>query len=153
MAIALLAAACLFPARNLADTAPAWVQDKLPPADPEIVVTYFHRTLRCPTCRNMESMAEQIMREEYLAALETGLVVWRPLNFDLPENAALAEFFALDGPALVIEGMDGPRRLQWRNLDLIWQFADDHVRFRAYVSRALHAAVDDDDFRGEPIDD
>jgi hypothetical protein len=143
----------LFPARILADPEPAWGQDKLPPADPEIVVTYFHRTLRCPTCRNMESMAEQIVREEFPAALETGLVVWRSLDIDLPGNADYVQLFALDGPALIIEGMDGPRRLQWRNLDLIWQFADDPVRFRAYVSGALHAAVDDDDFRGEPIDD
>lgn len=149
IALAAAALVCLWSGQVPAGGEGAWVQGRRPEPEPQIIVTYWHRTVRCITCRNMETMAAEVLQDEFADELATGLVAWRALDFDLPENAETAAPFGLDGPAIVIEGLDGGRRAQWRDLPLIWQFADDPVRFRAYVSHALHAAVERDDFQAD----
>ena len=132
-------AAAQVPAIDEPDTSKlSWVENRIPDTEPEVVVYYFHRTVRCQTCLEMEFLAGEALKDRFEPELATGLLAWRPINIDRSENTSLTERFGIDGPTLIIDGGDEPG---WKNLDRIWELSSDPVRYRAYVGQALQAVI------------
>jgi len=120
-----------------ASSVPAQVASSDKPSKAQVVVYYFHRTQRCPTCRNMETYAHETVTTKFAKELEDGRIEWRVLNYQAPENAGLCKEYDLASPMLVLVRPDGKGSPPFKTLDEIWSLAFDRTRFLAYVESEL----------------
>lgn len=106
-------------------------------AAPRVVATYYHRTLRCQTCLQIESLARRDVTEVMASDMESGSLEWRLVNFEEEENARFGEEFGLEGPSLVITLEIGGEIVRWVRMDQLWEIHEDVVAFDACVLGAL----------------
>jgi hypothetical protein len=125
--------------------APNWADPRDDKMAPEILVYYFHNTFRCRTCLTMENMAEELLRDEFVADLETGILAWRSINLQEPEYSHFGLQYGLNGPSLVMTEWNEHEELRWKNLKRIWELVDSPEQYRAYVRGELQDYLD-----GEP---
>ena len=98
-----------------------------------VVVTYFHRTLRCQTCLMIEGLSEFTVSQELAEELAAGTVTWRVVDFEQEANAHEVDIFSLVAPSLIIAEYAADRPVRWRNLDRMWELAGDPDAFDVYV--------------------
>ena len=48
--------------------------------------TYFHTTLRCPTCHRIETLSAEAIKKTFAKELKEGVLVWRAITVDESEN-------------------------------------------------------------------
>jgi hypothetical protein len=65
-------------------------------------VIYFHGTIRCPACNAVENGAKSLLSESYKAQLDSGVIVFRELNFEDARNKVLADKFKISYSTLLI---------------------------------------------------
>ena len=47
-----------------------------------LVVYYFHSNIRCPTCRSIESQAQETVQTHFASQLSNGEVIWKIVNYE-----------------------------------------------------------------------
>ena len=114
-----------------------------------VVVMYFHRTNRCPTCRKMGSYSEEAVAANYGQQLEEGTVAFYYVDFQNPRNGTLVKRYGISGPALVVAKVANSQVVDSTNLKDIWAKAPDKRGFVAYVQENV-AAYCRDGFPGTP---
>lgn len=102
-----------------------------------VVATYFHRTLRCQTCLQIEALARYDVMQVMASDVESGHLVWRALDYEKEPDARHEERFGLEGPSLVLTLEDSGNILRWVRLDRVWELSADVAAFDAYVLGAL----------------
>ncbi|GMU21372.1 MAG: hypothetical protein AMXMBFR13_14650 [Phycisphaerae bacterium] len=104
---------------------------------PEVIVFYFHRTLRCPSCLQIEEWAKQATETYFAGELADGLVQWRAVNTEEAGNEHFEKDYGLTAQSLVLARMSAGRRTEWKNLEDVWELLGDHARFTDYVRTEL----------------
>jgi thiol-disulfide isomerase/thioredoxin len=106
--------------------------------DRKVLVYYFHRTQRCPTCRAIESYAREAVEEAFPAELESGRVEWQAINLDEPGQSHFADDYQLTFSTLVVVAKDGDSEVSWRNLSDVWSLVrGERAKYDAYVRDAV----------------
>jgi len=133
------------PAGQVEPASPVPAQAASPdkPSKAKVVVYYFHRTQRCPTCRNMETYAHETVTTKFATEIEDGRIEWRVLNYEEPQNAGLRREYDLGAPMVVLVRPDGKGSPPFKTLDEIWSLAFDRTRFLAYVESELRDFLKD----------
>ena len=99
----------------------------------QVIAYYFHGTRRCVTCQTIESYTEESLRSEFSDELESGKLVWQPVNVDTPGNEHFVQDYELSTRSVVlVEMLDGEQK-QWKNLVRVWELVRDKPSFVAYV--------------------
>jgi hypothetical protein len=108
---------------------------KAKPAKPahRVVVMYFHRTKRCPTCQKMGAYTEQSVMTHFGREAAEGKVELHFIDFEDPKNAALAKAYKVTGPSLVMARVVNGRVVAAKNLKEIWAKKDNPGEFDSYV--------------------
>jgi len=102
------------------------------PAD-RVVVMYFHRTQRCPTCKKMGGYAEEAVLQGFAQQVKDGTVEFHYVDFQDPNNAALAKGYKIEGPTLIVVKIVGGKAKEYKNLTEIWTKNRDKETFLKYV--------------------
>jgi hypothetical protein len=101
----------------------------------KVVAYYFHNTQRCMTCRKIERLAEEALREQFSAAFEDGALEWRVLNMEDPPNAHFVQDYQLVTSSLVLVDLHDGKQRDWTNMEKVWQYVhDDEAEFKRYVA-------------------
>ena len=111
----------------------AFAADAQPPTSPRVVATYFHRTLRCQTCLQIEALARYDVTDVMADDVEAGRLAWRSLNFEEEPNAHCEEDYGLEGPSLVIALEQDGKVLKWVRLDRVWEIYEDVEALDRYL--------------------
>jgi hypothetical protein len=114
-------------------TRPATTQ----PSPQKVTVYYFHRTLRCPTCRRIEELAREAVKSEFPGELAVGSVEWKLVNVETRGNEHFEKDYKLDSQSLVLVKTDHGRPVSWQNLPKIWDLVEDPAAFTKYVQDGL----------------
>jgi hypothetical protein len=109
----------------------------------QVVVYYFHRTLRCQTCLAIEDLAAFAITQNLIGEIERGALAWRPVNVDQEADAHFVDDFALETQALVVAAYHEGALLRWRNLEKVWDLHPTPDAFDAYVLAAVHEFIAD----------
>jgi hypothetical protein len=104
---------------------------------PEVVAFYFHRTLRCPTCLQIEEWAKQAIEMHFAGELGGGLIEWRPINIEESGNEHFEKDYELTAQSLVLVRMRDGKPAEWKNLKSVWELVDDYGGFTEYVRMEL----------------
>lgn len=102
------------------------------PAD-RVVVIYFHRTVRCPTCKRMGSYAKEAVLEGFPKQIEDGTVEFHFVDFQNEKNAGLAKGYKVAGPTLIVAHVVDDKVKEFKNLAEIWGKNNDKDAFLKYV--------------------
>ena len=102
------------------------------PAD-RVVVMYFHRTQRCPTCLRMGSYSEEAVVKGFAKQIKDGTVEFHYIDFQDEKNAALTKGYKVGGPTLIVAQVVGNKVKEYKNLTEIWAKNRDKDVFLKYV--------------------
>lgn len=103
------------------------------PAADRVVVMYFHRTQRCPTCLRMGGYAEEAVLKGFAKEIKNRTVEFHYIDFQDEKNAALTKGYKIAGPALVVVKVVNNKPAEVRNLQEIWMKNRDKDVFVKYV--------------------
>jgi len=110
--------------------AEAWAAS---PPDDRVVVMYFHRTNRCPTCQKMGSYSEEAVNSGFADQVKDGTVAFHFINFEDAKNAQLTQGYGVSGPTLIVAKIAKNKVAEYRNLKDMWTKAKDKTAFVEYV--------------------
>jgi hypothetical protein len=102
------------------------------PAD-RVVVMYFHRTQRCPTCLRMGSYSEEAVVKGFAKQIKAGAVEFHYVDFQDAKNAALTNGYKVGGPTLIVAHVLSNKVKEYKNLTEMWAKNRDKDVFLKYV--------------------
>jgi hypothetical protein len=102
------------------------------PAD-RVVVMYFHRTQRCPTCLRMGSYSEEAVVNGFAKQIKDRTVEFHYIDFQDEKNEALTNGYKVGGPTLIVAQVIGNKVKEYKNLTEIWAKNRDKDVFLQYV--------------------
>jgi hypothetical protein len=108
------------------------------PAD-RVVVMYFHRTQRCPTCLRMGGYTEEAVLKGFVPQIKDGTVEFHYVDFQDEKNAALTKAYKVSGPTLIVAQVIGNKVKEFKNLKDIWAKNNDKDAFLKYVRDSVIA--------------
>ncbi len=111
------------------------------PLSDGLVVYYLHSKTRCPTCRDIESQAHDVVQSDFAAELKSGAVTWKVLNYEERSVADLAQKFQIQMPVVVLAQMKGGEIAQWKRLDRVWALVGDKPGYASYVRDEIRQMI------------
>jgi hypothetical protein len=107
----------------------------------KIIAYYFHGTVRCVTCRKIESLSHDVVASDFSGPLKTGQLEWQVVNVELPENQHFVRDYQLVTKSLVLVKYQDGKQVGYKNLQKIWTYINNQQAFRDYVKGELQAAL------------
>jgi hypothetical protein len=104
-----------------------------------VEVFYFHGERRCPTCLGIQSTIEETLRERLAAEMASGKLVYREVNFELPENKHFVEEFQLSFSTMVIARVQAEKTVEWENCQKVWDYAHQKDVLAGYVAERINS--------------
>jgi hypothetical protein len=109
----------------------------------KIVIYYFHRTARCYSCNIMEQYASNLVNQQYGQQVKSGVLEFRQINIDLPENREIARKFQASGSSLFINRIiNGNDNIEHDTN--VWRLLGNEINFRKYLGSKIdsYLAID-----------
>lgn len=117
---------------------PTWAQEQeVKPPPRQVIVMYFHRTQRCPTCKRIGTLVEESIHQGYAKELQTKAVELHMVDYQDKRNAKLARQYKIKGPILVLANVYHGKVVQWTPMPKVWQLVGKPAAFHAYVQKGV----------------
>lgn len=110
-------------------------------AGAETLVYYFHSTVRCADCLQIESLTGKTLQKRFPRELAGGQLVWEPVNVDLPENTHFVFDYDLAANELVVVPTPAASPGNYRKLPEVWNLVHEPEKFRAELIRMVGQAL------------
>lgn len=127
---ALLAAAG--PASNPASEARGAEQPAAAPSH-QVIACYFHRTVRCPTCRRISAYIEESVHSAFASQLQEGRLKLVMMDFQDPRNQKYTQAYRVEGPTLVLMDVRDGKVQAWKPAPKVWSLVNHKAEFFRYV--------------------
>ena len=101
----------------------------------QVIAYYFHGTVRCETCLNIERMARDVIERRFAFEELEKRLVFKPLNYEKPENAHFLSDYKLPCPSLVLVRKESGKVQKWKLLDKTWELVENPIEFKEYLER------------------
>jgi hypothetical protein len=105
----------------------------------QVVVTYFHRTARCISCRTIEAVARRTVESDFTSSVNDGRLAWRLVNLDAPGNEHYAQDYDLSAQSVVLVVVQDGKPGRWKNLDKVWDLLGDDAALAGYIRTEIGA--------------
>lgn len=103
----------------------------------KVIAYYFHVTVRCVTCRTIESYSREVVEQKFGADIAKGLLEFKLVNLQLPENKHFVKDYQLFTKSLVLVRFDKGRQAEYKVLNNTWELVGDKSAMQAYVEREV----------------
>lgn len=110
---------------------------------PEIFVFYFHRTVRCSTCLEIEADTAKVLKENFPQFLADGFLKWVPFNMDDDGGEEFAKQFDITSNTLLLARISENKELKYKKLEDIWEFAGNPEELSTYVTNEINEFMND----------
>ncbi|MGQ9575966.1 MAG: nitrophenyl compound nitroreductase subunit ArsF family protein [Thermoguttaceae bacterium] len=98
-----------------------------------VVACYFHRTVRCPTCKRISAYIEEAVQTGFARELREGRVGMVMLDFQDPNNEALAKAYHVTGPTLILMDVHNGKVARCKPAPKVWSLVGKKAEFVKYV--------------------
>lgn len=102
---------------------------------------YFHQTFRCLSCQMMEETAARTIQEHFAPQIQTGQVVWMPVNIDKPEGEVLRQQFHVRASEMVLARRENGVCKESKKLDELPGLVDRPDAFSKYLVDEVNACL------------
>lgn len=117
---------------------------RAPSSSLRVIIYYFHPTLRCTSCLLAESLAHQVVQEQWKDAVDEGVLQWRLVNIDLPENQPLTRLFEVDSSAVVVASVQDGKPIRWEKISQVWEQVQEPDTFRGRIHGQIMKLLSDE---------
>ncbi len=100
-------------------------------------VYYLHGNVRCPTCRTIESTAEEAVASGFADELKSGQIQWQVINYETPGNEHYTTDYEVVAPTVVLAKYVGGQQTAWKALPEVWELVGDKPAFLSFVQNSL----------------
>ncbi len=128
--------ACIIPAVSAAEPGQGPAPEIENPSH-YFVATYFHNTVRCPTCHKLEELSNEAIENHFSEELKNKTLVWRIINVDHSGNEHYNQDYQLYTKSLIISEVKDGKEIRWKNLEKIWTYVRDEAQFDQYVASEI----------------
>lgn len=113
----------------------------LPPGTvTHVDVVYFHRTQRCTACQNAGRFTRETVETYFAGHLKRGVMSFRELDVEEPDNAAVARKYQASGSSLYLGVlMNGVEYLC--PIEDIWFYTNNQTLFIGFLQKTLTPLV------------
>jgi hypothetical protein len=105
--------------------------------DTKVIAYYFHVTVRCTTCRTIESYSREVVEQKFGADIANGRLQYKLVNLQLPENRHFVKDYQLFTKSLVLARFDKGRPAEYKVLNETWELVGDKSAMQGYVQREV----------------
>jgi len=109
---------------------------------PSVVAYYFHGRVRCASCVKIGRLSGKAIRERFPGELRKGLLAFREVNIDEPENRHFIDDYGLSSQSLVIVEYRDGRQVRWKILEKVWTLLDSEREFLPYVQEGVSSYLE-----------
>jgi rhodanese-related sulfurtransferase len=110
-----------------------------PPQDQNsaVVVYYFHRTIRCPSCTLLEEITRGAVEFGFEKELNDGKIRMTAINLDEKANQHFVDDYGLTAQSVVVSEVDNGKEQRWKNLDQVWTLLEDEGQLWGYIQKEI----------------
>jgi hypothetical protein len=101
--------------------------------DTTVIAFYFHRTIRCDGCFEIEAKARRVIENSFANQIADKKLIWVPFNLDEPGGEEFGKEFDVSMSTLVLSKTKNGNHTKYKKLEKVWQLAHDPEAFNAYV--------------------
>jgi hypothetical protein len=105
----------------------------------QVIACYFHRTVRCPTCKRIGGYIEESVAAGFAPQIQEGSVKVTMVDFQDPKNAAYTQAYKITGPTLVIMDVRDGKVAVWKTAPKVWSLVGQKDQFFSYVQGEIRA--------------
>jgi hypothetical protein len=106
----------------------------------KVEVYHFHGNSQCSSCRAVGAYAEETINTYFSDELKTGRLVFAHVNYELPENKALAEKYDVTGSSLWIGTYNDGKFSKEENVN-VWYKINNKGDYLAYLKGVVEAKL------------
>ncbi len=99
----------------------------------QVILCYFHRTVRCPTCKMVGSHIQEAVQTGFPAQVKDGTVKLIMVDFQDPRNQPYVQAYHVSGPLLVILDIHDGKVTAWKPTPKVWSLLAKKPEFFRYV--------------------
>jgi hypothetical protein len=134
--VAILAAIYIRSEKVRADSPVAPV---LQAGETHVIAYYFHVTVRCTTCRAIESYSREVIEQKFRGDIAKGRLQFKLVNVQSPENRHFAKDYQLFTKSLVLVRFAKGRQAEYKVLNATWELVGDKQAMQGYVEREVRS--------------
>ncbi|MDD1683933.1 MAG: nitrophenyl compound nitroreductase subunit ArsF family protein [Methanoregula sp.] len=108
-----------------------------------VEVFHFHGNRQCASCIAVGDLAERTVNASFGTELASGRLVFAHVNYDLPENAALAAKFNVTGSSLWI-GVYDANGFHKEQDTRVWSLISNEEAYRSYLRELISKRLNGD---------
>jgi hypothetical protein len=105
-------------------------------------VYYLHGNIRCPTCRTIESTAQEAVQTGFVEQLKSGQLEWQVINYESPGNERYMTDYEVVAPSVVMAEFAGGQQKKWKAIPEVWELVNDQAAFIELVQNKLREFMD-----------
>ena len=108
----------------------------------QVIACYFHRTVRCPTCKKISAYIEEAVQTSFDPQVKDGSVKMMMVDFQDPKNQNLTQAYKITGPTLIIMDVHGDNVTAWKPAPKVWSLVGRKTDFFKYVQGEVQSYLD-----------
>lgn len=109
----------------------------------KVEVIHFHGNRQCASCIAVGDLAERTVNTSFKNELASGRLVFAHVNYDLPENAALAGQYNVTGSSLWIGVYDAGGFYKEQDIR-VWSLTGNEEAYSVYLSGVISKRLNGD---------
>ena len=108
-----------------------------------MVVYYFHRTIRCPSCILLEELTREALESGFEKELNVGSIRFAVINVDKKGNEHFVSDYHLNAQSVIVSEIHSGKEKRWKNLDQVWALLEDEGRLLEYIQKEIKEYLKD----------
>ncbi|MFB0532102.1 MAG: nitrophenyl compound nitroreductase subunit ArsF family protein [Desulfatiglandales bacterium] len=105
--------------------------------DHKVIVFYFHGNVRCFTCKRIEQLTKEAVKEEFGEEMKNGAVEMKAINVEEPKNNHFIRDYRLYTRSVIVSDLKHGKQERWKNLLRVWELARNDEAFKRYVQKEV----------------
>ena len=101
--------------------------------DNQVIVYYFYGDFRCSSCHKIEQYTKEEVKEFFKDALNSGELVFKPVNMDSSENHHFVDDYQLYTKSVVLSLVKDGKEVKYKNLPKVWNYLGNKKQFYEYI--------------------
>ena len=99
----------------------------------QVIACYFHRTVRCPTCKRISAYIEESVNTGFASQMKEGSVKMLMIDFQDAKNQKYTQAYQIAGPTLVLMDVHDGKVTSWKPAPKVWSLVGNKDDFFRYV--------------------
>jgi hypothetical protein len=108
----------------------------------QVIACYFHRTVRCPTCKKISAYIEESVQTGFAKQVKDGSVKMIMVDFQDSKNKKAVDAYKINGPTLVIMDVHNGDVTSWKPAPKVWSLVGKKNDFFKYVQTEMQGYLD-----------